>query len=93
MNEQDLDWQVYHLLVKDPDQGRERLAATTGSSTEEITSSLRRLEDAGLIEQDGERIRVPSLQEILLSCQARYDRDSPFVIEEGIIRLKKDTDP
>lgn len=70
----------------------ESLAQTTGCGIEEIASSLRRLEAACLIEHDGEGFRVPSIQETLLRCQARYDRDSPFVIEGGIIRLKKDPD-
>jgi predicted transcriptional regulator len=92
VNEQDLDWQVYHLLLKDPDQGMDSLAGTTGCSSDEIASSLRRLEAACLIEQDGEGFRVPSVQEILLKCQARYDPNSMFVVERGIIRLKKDPD-
>jgi hypothetical protein len=93
VNEQDLDWQVYHLLLKDPDQGMDGLAQMTRCGIEEIAASLKRLEAACLIEQDGEGFRVPSIQEIILRCQARYDRDSPFVIEGGIIRLKKDPDP
>lgn len=92
MNEQDLDWQVYHLLLKDPDQGMAGLAGTTGCSIDEIESSLRRLEAAYLIEREGDKIRVPSIQEILLRCQARYDLNLPFIVEKGIIRLKEDPD-
>lgn len=93
MDEQDLDWQVYHLLLEDPDQGKDSLAGKSGRSVDQIVSSLLRLEAACLIEQDGEKYRILSVQEILLRCQARYDRYSPFVIEGGIIRIKKDPDP
>ena len=92
MNEQDLDWQVYHLLLKDPDQDQDLLIGKTGCSRDEIVSSLRRLESAGLIEHNGERYKILSVQEILFRCQARYDQNSPFVIEGGVIRIKKDRD-
>lgn len=89
MNEQDLNWQVYHLLLKDPDQDRDRLAEKIGCNRDEIVLSLRRLEAAFLIEQDGERYKVLSVQEMLLRCQARYDQNSPFVIEGGVIKKKR----
>ena len=93
MNEQDLDWQVYHLLLKDPDLDQDRLAGKIGCSRDEIVLSLSRLEAAFLIEPDGERYKVLSVQEMLLKCQAKYDQNSPFVIEGGVIRIKKDYDP
>jgi biotin operon repressor len=92
VNEQDLDWQVYHLLIKDPDQDPDVITGKTGCSRDEIVSSLRRLEADGLIEQDGERYKVLSVQEILLRGQAKYDQNVPFVIEGGVIRIKKDRD-
>lgn len=92
MNEQDLDWQVYHLLLKGPDLDQDRLAEKIGCSRDEIVSSLSRLESAFLIEKDGKRYRVLSVQEMLLQCQARYDQNSPFIIEGGVIRVKKDRD-
>jgi hypothetical protein len=92
VNKQDLDWKVYHLLLKDPDLDRDRLAGKIGCSRDEIVSSLSRLEAAFLIEQDGEGYRVLSVQEMLLRCQAKYDQNSPFVIEGRVIRIKKDWD-
>jgi hypothetical protein len=92
VNEQDLDWQVYHLVLLDPDLDWDRLAGKIGCSCDDILLSLSRLEAAFLIEQDGERYKVLSVQEMLLRCQARYDQNSPFVIEGGVIRIKKDHD-
>jgi hypothetical protein len=94
MREEDLDWEVYHLIVADPSRDAGFLAAHLRCSPAEIQASLQRLERASLIEQgDGGRFRVLSIQEMILRCQARYCRDIPYVIEGGVIRLKKDREP
>lgn len=91
MREEDLDWEVYHLIVADPEADAGVLAAHLRCSPAEIQASLRRLERASLIEQgEGGRLRVLSIQEMLIRCQARYCRDTPFVIENGVIKLKQD---
>ncbi|NYT20633.1 MAG: MarR family transcriptional regulator [Methanomicrobiales archaeon] len=92
MNEEDLDWLVYHHLLDDPCQGVETLAGKTGCSTTEIGESLRRLEKSMLISQDADGCRVLSVQEVLLQCQSRYDPHAPFTIEGGVIRMKKGPD-
>lgn len=89
MKEEDLDWRVYHLLVYDPCQSPEALAAQAGCSSAEVSQSLRRLMESGLIEEESGGCRILSIQEMLLRCQARYDRSSPFVIEGGVLRMKK----
>jgi len=92
VNEADLDWRVYHLLVRDPCQSQEALAEQAGCSSEEAIQSLRRLEDSGLIEEGSGGCRILSVQEMLLRCQARYDQSSSFIIEGGVIRVKKGPD-
>jgi biotin operon repressor len=89
VKEEDLDWRVYHLLVHDPCQSPEALAAKAGCSSAEVIQSLNRLEESGLIEEGSGGCRVLSVQEMLLRCQARYDQSSPFIIEGGVIRVKK----
>lgn len=94
MREEDLDWEVYHLIVADPARDAGSLAVHLGCSPAEIQASIQRLERASLIEQgDGGSFRVLSVQEMLIRCQARYCRDIPFVIEGGVIKLKKDREP
>jgi len=89
VKEKDLDWRVYHLLVHDPCLSPEALAAKAGCSSAEVTQSLRRLGESGLIEEGSGGCRILSVQEMMLRCQARYDQSSPFIIEGGVIRVKK----
>jgi len=82
MKEEDLDWEVYHLIVADPTRDVGFLAAYLHCSPDDIRGSFGRLERALLIErEEGGRVHILSVQEILLRCQARYSRDFPFVIE------------
>ncbi len=92
MNEEDLDWRVYHLLLEDPCLSPDILAARAGCSTTDIEGSLRRLENLMLIVQESGGSRVLSVPEMLLQCQSRYDPRSPFTIEGGVIRVKKEPD-
>ncbi len=89
MNDTDLDWTVYHLLIEDPCQGSAVLAGRIGCSTDDVERSFRRLEQSMLISHEVGGCRVLSVQEIILQCQSRYDPDSPITFEGGIIRLKK----
>lgn len=92
MNEEDLDWRVYHLLLEGPCQSPDALAAKAGCSSVEIEGSLRRLENLMLIARERGGSRVLSVQEMLLQCQSRYDPRSPFTVEGGVIRVKKEQD-
>jgi biotin operon repressor len=89
VKEGDLDWRVYHLLVHEPCQSPEALAAQTGCSSAEVSQSLLRLEEAGLIEEGSGGCRVLSVPEMMLRCQAKYDLSSPITLEGGVIRIKK----
>lgn len=91
MKEEDLDWAVYHFIVADPTRDPASLAECLQCSVGEIQSSLERLEKAFLIERGNEgRVRVLSVHEMLIRCQAKYRRDFPFVVEGGVIRMKGD---
>lgn len=88
MKDEELDWQVYHLLLENADRKEEVLAALLGCTPGEVGSSLTRLERAMLLDCTPEGIRVLSLQEVILRCQARYDHHCPFFFEGGVIRTK-----
>jgi hypothetical protein len=91
VKEEDLDWLVYHLLLKDPLLDREVLAARTGCPDDELDASLARLESSFLITRKENGFRVLSIPEVMLVCRSRYDPAAPFVIEGGVIRERKDT--
>ena len=88
VKEEDLDWKLYHILAVDPAKGEEELAAITCVSPDDIRSSLERLIATDLLEREKEGYKVLSIQEILLRCQAKYDRSCPFVIDDGILKMK-----
>jgi hypothetical protein len=89
VKEEDLDWWIYHLLADEPGQDIIALSGKTGCSTGEVASSLDRLGKLLLIERFDEGYRISSIQEMLLTCQSRYDDTSSFIIENGIIRERK----
>jgi hypothetical protein len=89
VKEEDLDWQIYHLLAGEPDQDIAGLSGKTGCSTADVAGSLDRLEKFLLIEQRGGKYRIRSIPEMILSCQAMYDDSSSIIIENGIIRERK----
>ena len=89
MREEDLDWLVYHLLLDGTLQDCDRLAARAGCPGEELADSLARLESLFLIVREGTWYRVLSVQEVMLSSQARHDPSAPFVVEGGVIRERK----
>jgi len=86
MKEEELDWQVYHMLVEDADRQAGVLAALLGCSLDDIQRSMKRLESAMLLECTPSGVRILSVPEMMLRCQARYDRNCPFSITGGVIR-------
>jgi hypothetical protein len=90
VKEEDLDWWIYHLVAEEPGQDMTALSRKAGCSTDKIAASLDRLEKILLVERYGEGYRIRSIQEMLLSCQSRYDNTSSFIIENGIIRERKE---
>lgn len=87
VRDEDLDWEIYHRLPTGGTLTVEDLVRA-GYYPSTVEASLARLEEAGLIERRGETVRALSFQEAILLCKLRNDRESPFCIENGIIRVK-----
>jgi len=86
-----MDWEVYHLVVANPGGDIASFSSRIGCTSEEVRAALHRLKSALLVEEmEGGHFRALSVQEMLIRCQARYDRNFPLSIEDGIIRLKDD---
>ncbi|KUG21399.1 MAG: MarR family transcriptional regulator [Methanomicrobiaceae archaeon] len=90
MREEDLDWLVYCQIVAGAETGDD-LAARTGQKNETIEASLVRLERYLLIERSGDTLRPLSVQESLIKCQCTYSRSLPIYIEDGVIKVKRDS--
>ena len=89
MKEEDTDWLIYHLIAGKPSLTTETLAAASGLDAAAVELSLARLERALIIGRTEDTVRVLSFGESLIKNQIKYSGDLPFVIENGVIREKK----
>jgi hypothetical protein len=48
-----------------------------------------RLDHNLLINRTGSEVRVLSVGESLIKCQAKYDNELPYVFEDGVIKARK----
>lgn len=88
MRTEDLDWQVYHLIVDRAPVGRDALGDLVNAAPDVLDASLSRLSRSFLIRRSGEGYVPTTIWEALVGCQARYARDSPITIEDGVIRAR-----
>jgi hypothetical protein len=89
VKEEDADWLIYHLLVKEPSISSEGLVTASGLDPRAVDASLKRLERYLLIEQVEGTVRVLSFGEALIRCQIKYSQDLPYTIEHGVIKQRK----
>ncbi|MFA5002104.1 MAG: hypothetical protein WC502_03905 [Methanolinea sp.] len=88
MKEEELDWQIYHILAGNPGMDEHSLAGLLQVSPEAIHESFLRLQKSLLIEDSPGGAQVLSIPEMILRCQAKYDTKCPFTFEGGVIRAK-----
>ena len=93
MNNGEIDWRVYHLIVAGHGLSADWLAAKSGLDRQIVEASVKRLEHNLLVQQKGGRIEALSINESLIRCQIRYDTLLPFTIENGVIKEKKRQGP
>lgn len=65
------------------------LIAKTGWNENFVDESLARLSSYLLIEQKGDEVRPLSIQEMIFNSQCKYDPNSPFIVKDGVISVKK----
>ena len=87
MRDEGLDWEIYHMLL-DGKIRTMRDLVTAGYDPSLAEASLNRLERYLLIERRGGEVRVLSVPESILLCQARNEEDCPVVVENGVIRMR-----
>ncbi|MEN6517845.1 MAG: MarR family transcriptional regulator [Methanospirillum sp.] len=93
MRDEDIDWLCYMTLSRGPGSATvPDLAAATGLAEDAVASSAARLERALLARRDGDRILLLGVQDSLLLCQVRYGKEVPFVVEDGVIRMRRPDD-
>lgn len=89
MKDEDTDWLIYHLIAQEPGITSGTLADKSGLDGAVVTASLERLDRALLIDRTDGKVRVLSVGEALVKCQAKYDDTLPYVIEDGVIKARK----
>jgi hypothetical protein len=89
VKEEDADWLIYHLIAQKSTVTAEELVRESDLSAAAVDASLARLENNLLINRAGSEIRVLSIGESLIKCQAKYDNTLPYVIENGVIKARK----
>ncbi|MDD4137672.1 MAG: MarR family transcriptional regulator [Methanoregula sp.] len=89
MKQEDVDWQVYHLIPPVEPTTAAILAETSGLGLTVVEESLARLERSCLIEQNDGNVRMLTFGESLIRNQIVYDKDLPFTMENGVIKAKR----
>jgi len=87
VRDEETDWAVFHALQEGQIKTVRDLEAT-GHHPSLIEASLCRLEKYHLVERAGDSVRLLSVQESLLLCQAKNDETCPFIVENGIVRAR-----
>lgn len=89
VKQEDVDWQVYHLIPPAAPTTAEELAEKCGFGLPVIEDSLARLERYCLVERNAGVVRVLTFGESLIRNQITYEKDLPFTLENGVIRAKR----
>jgi predicted transcriptional regulator len=89
VKEEDDDWVIYHLILKEPSLSVEGLITASGLDPGVVDASLKRLERYLLIERKEGNVRAFTVGEALIRCQVKYSKDLPYIIEDGVIKERK----
>ena len=89
MNDEDVDWQIYHLIPEASATTPTELSLKSGLDEAIVAASLERLTRSCLIECPGDSVRMLNFGEALLRNQFKYENDLPFTIENGVIKARK----
>jgi len=89
VKEEDADWLIYHIIVKEPSISVEGMVTASGLDPCVVDASLQRLEKYLLIERTEGTLRVLNFGEALVRCQIKYSKDLPYTIENGVIKQRK----
>jgi hypothetical protein len=89
VKEEDIDWFIYHLIVEKNSTTLEDLTRQSRLDSSTVLTSLIRLEKKILIDFTEGKISTLSIRDSLFKCQAVYDPDLQYTVENGIIKTKK----
>ena len=89
MRDEDLDWEIYHMLL----YGRVRTTRdleAAGFDPATADESLSRLERFLLIERRGDAVRPLTFQEAILLCRLKNEEGNLLFFKDGVVRVRKE---
>jgi len=90
VREEEQDWMVYcHIAARERITVPE-LEAETGLPRPAVEASAARLVRGMIVEREGEALRALTVGESLAKCHINSAESSPIVIENGVIRVRKE---
>ncbi|MDG6256389.1 MAG: MarR family transcriptional regulator [Methanomicrobiaceae archaeon] len=92
MREEDLDWDVYHIIAMNGHIAMDELVAISNQPGNVIADSVARLERRFLIARTGVGVRVLSVQESIARCQLQSCMDDRLVMENGVIKVRPEAE-
>ena len=90
MREDEQDWLVYCHIVAREQVTVPELESVTGLTRPAVEASAARLVKGMIVEREGESPRAMSVGESLAKCQLNACESSPIIVENGIIRVRKE---
>lgn len=92
MRDEDLDWRVYRALERCGSATLWELSEVTGADHDRLADSVKRLEKNLLLENRGEDVRLLSIDESILKCHLKYSPGPRLIMEDGVIKIKKENE-
>ena len=90
VREEEQDWWVYCQIAARDRITVAELGAATGLPRPAVEASAARLVRGLIVEREGESLRAMAVGESLAKCQINHSESSPIVIENGVIRVRKE---
>ncbi len=90
MRDEECDWCTYHLVAEKEAVTIQDLLGCTGLPRDTIEASVDRLVRAKLIVRTGDVLKILSFPEMLVLQQIEDDPNCPFVIEQGVIKVRQE---
>lgn len=91
MREEDLDWDVYHIIAMNGHITMDELLELSNQPGDVIGDSVARLERRCLVARTGTGVRVLPVQESIARCQLQHCMDDRLFMEHGVIKVRPES--
>jgi hypothetical protein len=92
VREEDLDWDVYHIIAMEGSIAYDELAQMIDQPGNVIRDSVARLERKCLVARMEGGVRVLSVQESIARCQLQHCMDDCMYLDNGVIKVRPEAE-